>query len=44
VRVKKNVATVSNPRDTDYLKAVVIVAITQITPQMLNYTQEEMAF
>jgi exonuclease I len=35
---------VSNPRDTDYLKAAVMVAITQITPQMLNDGQEEMAF
>jgi len=43
VQVKKNVAMVSTPRDTDYLKAVVIVALTQITPQMLNDTQEEMA-
>jgi len=42
VRVKKNVVTVSNPRDTDYLKAAVIVAFTQITPQMLNDTQKGM--
>jgi hypothetical protein len=35
---------VGTPRDTDYLEAAVIVALIQITPQMPNDTQEEMAF